>query len=322
MTLIYAFKDSSGQWHGDPDLPLLDPADTPGRGMLTYQPVPGTPEADGPFAGQTLTVLYGVVDLESGPVTYQLDNGGRFLASWHIHALLAAPMGTAPLPADTPSTHAQPPCVETSFTKNGLRYILTGTRCDSGQLTMDLTVSTNRGDIQGELCGTITDNDLQPLAHLLETAFRTLAVTPPSVPQAFPGSAWRQQVSDRLADRFRQQRDFGVLAAEFGCSRAAIYEELKRRRLISAPSQQGSTQKRQAAPAVSPILQQRRLVHRNSHARWSEEDDERLRQRSAAGIMNPELSNEFGRSVEAINSRLRKIEATGPAADQARLNAF
>ncbi|MGI5380595.1 hypothetical protein ACQEV2_41610 [Streptomyces sp. CA-251387] len=98
MTVIYAFQDRSGHWHGDPDAPLLDPADEPGRGILTYQPVPGTPDATSPFAGQRLTVLYGVTDLEAGPVTYQLDTGGSFRATWHIHTLLASPMGTAPCP--------------------------------------------------------------------------------------------------------------------------------------------------------------------------------------------------------------------------------
>ncbi|MFG3496835.1 hypothetical protein [Streptomyces sp. NPDC047886] len=74
--LIYAFRDHDGQWHGDPDISLLDPDDEPGQGQLTYRPVPGTPETASPFTGQTLTVLYGVVDLEPGPVTYQLDTGG------------------------------------------------------------------------------------------------------------------------------------------------------------------------------------------------------------------------------------------------------
>ena len=34
------------------------------------------------------------------------------------------------------------------------------------------------------------------------------------------------------------------------------------------------------------------------------------------------LSNEFGRSEQAIDARLLKIGAVGPAADQARLNAL
>jgi hypothetical protein len=322
VTLIYAFKDSSGQWHGDPDFPLLDPADLPAHGILTYQPVPGTPEADSPFAGQTLTVLYGIVGLDAGPVTYQLDNGGHFLASWHVHTLLAAPVGTAALPPAAPSPHSQTPCLETAFTENGRRYILTGTRCDNGQLTVELTVSTNQGDIHGELCGAIADDDLQPLARLLDAASRTLTSARSAIPQPRSDSASTQLDSTRLAARFRQQRDFGVLATEFGCSRGLIYEELKRLGLISASSPQHSAPKGQTTPTVSPILQQRRLVHRNSHARWSEEDDKRLAQRCADGIMTPELSNEFGRSEQAIDSRLLKIEATGPAADRARLNAL
>jgi hypothetical protein len=322
VALIYAFKDSSGHWHGDPDIPLLDPADLPAHGVLTYQPVPGTLEAGSPFAGQTLTVLYGVVDLEASPVTYQLDNGGHFLASWHVHTLLAAPMGTTPLPPAAPSPQSQPPSLETAFTENGRHYVLTGTRCDNGQLTLELTVSTTHGEIHGELCGAIADDDLQPLARLLDAASRTLASSANAIRRPRPGSAWTQQDSSRLAARYRQQRDVDVLATEFGCSRGPIYAELKRLGLISAPGPRRSAPKALTTPTVSPILQQRRLVHRNSHARWSEEDDKRLAQRCADGVMNPELSEEFGRSEQAIDSRLLKIGVTGPAADRARLNAL
>ncbi|MER5661573.1 hypothetical protein [Streptomyces mirabilis] len=321
MTVIYAFQDSSGHWHGDPDAPLLDPADQPGRGTLTYQPVPGTPEAASPFAGQRLTVLYGVTDLDAGPVTYQLDTGGRFLATWHIHTLLASPMGTAflPAPSDAPPPGPVPaPCLESAFTENGRRYVLTGTRCDNGQLTLELTISGERGDIQGELCGAVTTDDLAPLARLLDAASRTLT-GPAAIPPPRQGGAWAPADSARLATRFRRERDFTILAAEFGCSRGAIYEELKRQGLIRAP---GSDRTAPASRPLSEVMQQRRLVHRSSHTRWSEEEERQLAQRCAEGVLTPELSKEFGRSEQAIDARLLKIGAAGPAADEARLNAL
>lgn len=318
--LIYAFKDGNGRWHGDPDIPLIGPGDEPGQGMLTYQPVPGTPETASPFAGQTLTVLYGSVDLDAGPVTYQLDTGGRFPASWHVHTLLAAPCGAAPLPEAIPDGHHQPACLETAFAENGSRYALTGTRAGNGQLTVELTVSTDQGEIRAELCGAVSDDDLQPLARLLEAASRALPGScTPAVPSPPTGGPWTPQEGAHLAARFRQERDFGTLAAEFGRSRGAIYAELKRQQLISAP-QQRTTPKDEAAPTTSPILQQRRLIHRNSHARWSDEDDQWLSRRCAEGATNAELCEEFGRSKQAIENHLLKVGATGPAADEARLN--
>ncbi|GAA3914001.1 hypothetical protein GCM10023084_77120 [Streptomyces lacrimifluminis] len=318
MTVIYAFQDRSGHWHGDPDAPLLDPADQPGRGILTYQPVPGTPEAASPFAGQRLTVLYGVTDLEAGPVTYQLDTGGRFLATWHIHTLLASPMGTAPLPApsDTPSGPLPAPCLESAFTENGHRYVLTGTRCDNGQLTLELTISSERGDIHGELCGAVTADDLAPLARLLDAASRTRA---PAIPSPRQGGGWAPADSARLAARFRQERDFTILTAEFGRSRSVIYEELTRQGLIRTP---GSDRTTPVSRPLSEAMQQRRQVHRNTHTRWNNEEERQLAQRCADGVLTPELSNEFGRSEQAIDARLLKIGAVGPAADQARLNAL
>jgi hypothetical protein len=290
--------------------------------MLTYHPVPGTPEVNSPFAGQTLTVLYGVVDLEASPVTYQLDSGGRFLASWNVHTLLAAPVGAAPLPVQTSFTDSQPPCLETAFTDNNRRYSLTGTRSDNGQLTVELTISTSQGEIHGELCGAIDDNDLQPLARLLAAASRTLTSAAPTTLQPLHHAAWTQQDSARLTVRFSQERNFAILATEFGCHRSTIYKELKRLGLMSDPGQQRTSSTHQTPATTSPILQQRRQVHRNSHARWTEEDDRRLCQRCAEGATNEELSEEFGRSGQAIDARLLKIGATGPAADEARSNAF
>ncbi|MFF9127968.1 hypothetical protein ACF09J_32730 [Streptomyces sp. NPDC014889] len=323
MTLIYAFQDSRGRWHGDPDAVLLNPKEEPGRGTITYQPVPGTPEAHNPFVGQRLTVLYGVADLEAGPVTYQLDTGGRFLATWNVHTLLATPMGAAPLSEPEPANppHAgRAPCLETAFAENGRRYLLSGTRCDNGQLTVELTISSEQGEIRGELCGALDPGDLQSLARLLDAAARTLT-NPASLPAPRQSGAGTTPDSARLAARFRQERDFTVLAAEFGCSRGAIYQELTRLGLLSTPGGRKRTAPA-APPTPSPILQQRRLVHRNSHARWTDEEEHRLARRCAEKATIPELSQEFGRSEQAIESRLLKTGATGPAADQARFNVL
>ncbi|PZT71595.1 MULTISPECIES: hypothetical protein [unclassified Streptomyces] len=321
--LIYAFKDNDGRWHGDPDIPLFDPDDEPSHGELTYQPVPGTPEAASPFNGHTLTVLYGVIDLDPGPVTYQLDTGGRFMASWHVHTLLAAPRGAAPYREHTPGKPETQPSLETAFTRDGHRYTLTGTHSDDGQLTVELTVTTSQGEIRSELCGAVHDTDLEPLARLLDAASHTPAHRCTHIPSPpHPATSWTEQESSRLAARFRHERNFKVLAAEFGRSSSAVYDELVRQQLIRPRPQSfpTSTPAPTPAPSVSPIMQQRRALHRNSHARWSDEDDQMLAQRCAEGATNAELCDEFGRSSTAIEARLLKVGATGPAADEARNN--
>lgn len=208
--------------------------------------------------------------------------------------------------------------MESAFTDDGRRYVLTGTRCDNGQLTLELTISSERGDIQGELCGAVTPDDLAPLARLLDAASCTLN-TPAAIPQPRQGGGWSPGDSARLAARFRQERDFTILAAEFGCSRGAIYQELTRQELIRTP---GSDRTTPASRPLSDAMQQRRQTHPNSHARWNDDEERQLARRCAEGVLTPELSTEFGRSEQAIDARLLKIGAVGPAADQARLNAL
>ncbi|XMN11275.1 hypothetical protein ACK8N7_37300 [Streptomyces griseobrunneus] len=320
MTHIYAFQDNNGQWHGDPDAAPVNPADKPSRGWLTYQPVPGTPEASSPFAGQTLAVLYGVTELEPGPVIYQLDSGGRFQATWYVHTLLATPVGSAVIP---PQRRDQPPTpsLENSLTHNGRLYALTATTGANGHLTTEITVTDNHGEIQAELRGTLNLTDLHPLARLLH------ATTPDSAPPADSYErTWSPADSTRLANRFRTERDFGALAQEFNCRRNDIYRRLLELELITAPApaqrRQGRPPQPQPAPTPSPVLQQRRLQHSNSHARWTEQEEALLARQCASGASVAQLSQDFGRSELAIEARLRQIGAEGPAADQARLNVL
>ncbi|MGK3094572.1 hypothetical protein ACG93S_32635 [Streptomyces sp. WAC01490] len=318
MTHIYAFQDNSGQWHGDPDAAPVNPADKPSHGWLTYQPVPGTLEADSPFAGQTLEVLYGVTELEPGPVIYQLDSGGSFQATWYVHTLLATPVGSAVIP---PQRRDQPPTpsLETSFTHTGRLYALTATADADGHLITEITVTDNHGEIQAELRGSLNPTDLHPLARLLH------ATTPDSAPPADSHErTWSPADSTRLANRFCVERDFGTLAEEFNCRRNDIYRRLLELELITDPSQRrpGQPVRPKSAAAPSPILQQRRLQYSNSHARWTEQEEARLARHCADGAPVEQLSQEFGRSELAIESRLLKIGAHGPAADQARLNVL
>jgi hypothetical protein len=336
MTLIYAFQDTAGHWHGDLDTPLLDAE--PGHGTLTYLPVPGTPEAASPFAGQTLNVLFAVTDLDPSPITYQLDSGGTFPASWHVHTLLATPRGSRTTPSPPPCDNTPEPCLEMALTDNGRRYVLTANRHDDdGRLTVSATVSTPAGDIKGELCGDIDFTHLDGLARLLGAAARTdptptAAPAPRAAPaQAAPdlpaprhGEPWTDEENARLAGRYRHERDFAVLGQEFGRSRLAIHHQLARLGRTRSPAPP-----RPAAPAVpvpkqthGPTLEERRQTHSRSHEGWTEAEEAQLAQRCAQGATAEEMSREFGRSETAIEKRLTLIDAQGPAADKARMTDF
>lgn len=330
MTLIYAFQDAAGHWHGDLDTPLV--AD-PGHGTLTYLPVPGTPESASPFAGQTLNVLFAVTDLDPGPVTYQLDSGGIFPASWHVHTLLATPVGSRTTPNPPESDNTPEPCLELAVTDHGRRYVLTATRRDDGRLSASLTASTLAGDIEGELSGDIDTAHLEGLARLLgAAAHATPAQTPApaTVPAASAppaprrGEPWTDEESARLAERHRHERDFAALGREFGRSPLAIQHQLARLGLVRRP-----TPPHPAAPPApvpkqtqGPTLEERRQTHSRSHERWTEAEEKQLAQRCAQGATAEEMSREFGRSEQAIEKRLTAIGAQGPAADKARTPEF
>ncbi|MFF3401542.1 hypothetical protein ACFYW6_23915 [Streptomyces sp. NPDC002659] len=287
----------------------------------------GTPEAASPFAGQTLHVLFAVTDLDPGPVNYLLDDGGMFPASWHVHTLLAMPMGSQTTPSTPACDHPYQPRLETAITDGDRRYVLTATRHDDGLLS----ACTFAGDIQGELCGDIDFAHLRGLARLLDSAARAApkpaaapAPAAPCVSAPRHGASWTDEESARLADRYRHERDFAVLGQEFGRSPLAIQHQLARLELAHCPTPPRPTAQTVPVPKQTHghALEERRQTHSRSHERWTQAEEEELALRCAQGAMADELSKEFGRTEGAIEARLRLIGARGPAADKARMHDF
>ncbi|TXK41462.1 hypothetical protein [Nonomuraea sp. C10] len=61
----------------------------------------------------------------------------------------------------------------------------------------------------------------------------------------------------------------------------------------------------------TPVLQERRHTHSNSHRPWTPEDDQRLKDLAAApGTTIRDLTQVFGRSRGAIRSRLERMGVT------------
>lgn len=331
MTLIYAFCDAAGAWHGDPNTDILETE--PGQGSLTM-PQPGGP-VPSPFAGQRLQVLYAITDLEPSPTTYRLDDGCVFPATWHVHELLTAPYLPATAPAAIPrtSTDATPRALDVDISYGQRRYALTADWNSPGRLEVTVMVShTDTAEILGELTGDIAATDLERLAELLGCAARACSGQeipfPSSPPPAAPrrkrnasntGQPWTGELLQALEQRFYEGADAEDLADEFGRSVGSIRWKLWQMELTEFPSDlvPEQTSIRPAAPKAWTATEKRR-AHPNAYKRWSAEDEQRLARRSAEGASLEQLCAEFGRDRGAIDSRLVKIDATGPAADQAR----
>ncbi|MET7311658.1 hypothetical protein ABZS68_32545 [Streptomyces sp. NPDC005571] len=327
MALIYAFQDTSGNWHGDPDVPLLET--TPGCGHLTYQPALGSPEATSPFAGQILKILYGAVDIDPAPVTYQLDNGGRFPASWQVYALLAMPTGSQATPEiPLPSTPRAEHRMDISLTGSGHRYLLTANGNDC-ELTLTLTAATQDGEVHGELHGSIDSAHLPGFARLLQAAASPSAGQPepaPTAPSPIPGprsgTQWTSDERTRLFNRYRHERDLSRLAQEFGRSVLSLEYQLFHLGLAprpTPPQPSTPTAPRITATRTGPTHDELRKTHCRSHTPWTDEEEQQLAERCAHNATAEEMSEELGRTVGAIESRLRMIDAQGPAADKARM---
>ncbi|MET9437546.1 hypothetical protein [Streptomyces sp. NPDC006551] len=321
MALIYAFQDALGHWHGDVDAPLIE--EGPDHGTLTYLPVPGTPEAESPFAGQTLEVLVAATDLDPGPVTYQLDDGGRFQATWYVYTLLAAPVGSRPVPDasdNTPESY-----LDIALTDNGRRYLMTATRNNDGHLAISLRACTLGGEVQGELTGTIDMQDIPGLTRLLGSVSTTTGTpskpAPPhttNVPAPRRGAQWTDQERTRLVDRYRQERDFSRLGHEFGRSALSIQFQLFQLGLAKRPATTPPTTPTPPPLRTGPTHEELRKTHTRSHTPWTDQEERQLALCCEQGATAEEMSHEFGRTVGAIESRLRLTGAQGPAADRAR----
>ncbi|MET9378826.1 hypothetical protein ABZX98_32615 [Streptomyces sp. NPDC002992] len=326
MALIYAFQDALGHWHGDIDAPLLQAV--PDHGTFTYLTVPGTPEAASPFAGQTLKVLVAATDLDPGPVTYQLDDGGRFQATWYVYTLLATPVGSRTTVPYTPAHDTTPEhYLDITLTDNGRRYVMTATRNDDGNLAISLKVCTLEGEVQGELSGAAGMGDLSGLTLLLGTAITTTDTPskpappgPTDVPAPRRGAQWTGEERTRLLERYRQEQDFIRLGHEFGRSALSIQYQLAQLGLVKRPTATSLSTSTPARPPVrtGPTHEELRKSHARSHTPWTDQEERQLAQRCEQGATAEEMSEEFGRTVGAIESRLRLTGANGPAADKAR----
>ncbi|MFD3538675.1 hypothetical protein ACFWUQ_04150 [Streptomyces sp. NPDC058662] len=327
--LIYAFRDAHGTWHGDRHAAIHTAQ--PERGTLT---LPHTPpgEAPGLFDGQRLDVLYAACDLEAGQDSYRLDDGRLIVAAWHVHELLspaytpspAEPAHALPAPAPAPQRTSS---LQLDVSSADRRYNLGVDFLAEGRVEITAVVCTLDGIVEGELTGELDARDLGEIGRLIAS----VPATPPgrsAAPQgsAAPlkatrhGDAWTPETHDYLREHYRAGRTPAELAQDLGRSEKSIRWKLYGLHLAPYPADLVPDQRTspQPEPSKAYTVEEKRLAHPNAYKPWTPADEERLRRRCAEGVPLADLGQEFGRDQGAIASRLLRIDAEGPAADEAR----
>lgn len=320
VVLIYAFRDARGTWYGDPDAAIHGVQ--PGRGVLSLPPTaPG--QDPGVFDGQQVKVLYAACDLEASQTSYRLDDGDSFVATWHVHELLS-PAYRRVLTA--PATARDAATVRLEIGSLHRRYSLHADLLAEGRAKITVVVCTPDGVIHGELTGEVDMGDLTevgrliasaPLASVVETT--SSAASPVPVKATRHGQAWTPEAMAYLKEHYRAGKSPEQLAEELGRSEKSIRWKLHGLNLAPYPSDLVPVPRPPAEPEAPKAytVEAKRRLHPNAYKPWEPEDEQRLAERCAQGVSLAELSQEFGRNEGAVASRLLKIQAEGPAADDA-----
>ncbi|MGW6832252.1 hypothetical protein ACWGCI_02385 [Streptomyces sp. NPDC054949] len=323
--LIYAFRDAGGTWHGDPDAVIRELQ--PGRGPLT---LPSTAPGRDPglFDGQQVEVLYASCDLEASQTSYRLDDGDAFLATWHVHELLSPAYHRGAAASDALRNAAT---VRLEIGSSHRRYNLHFDLLAEGRVEITVVVCTAEGVIRGELTGELDTCDLSevgrliasapiasaPIASAVETTSST--ASPALAKVTRHGQAWSPEAITYLEEHHRAGKGPERLAEELGRSEKSIRWKLYGLKLAPYPGDLVPDPRLAAEPEAPKAytVEAKRQLYPNAYKPWEPEDEQRLAKRCAQGVSLPALAQEFGRNEGAIASRLLKIQAEGPAADDA-----
>ncbi|MGY5059982.1 hypothetical protein ACWDFR_38960 [Streptomyces sp. 900105755] len=177
-------------------------------------------------------------------------------------------------------------------------------------------------------------HDQLPTGHepdwtVLRTPPTLPAAAAPTVPaQANPehaaakpvrrGASWTQDEKDYLRAAFLDGTAVPELAASLGRSEKSVRWTLYHLRLIPFPADDVPDPRPKAEKPKAYTVEDKRKTYPNAYAPWSGDDDQLLAERCAQGVPLEGLSREFGRNKGGIAARLKKINAVGPAADEAR----
>ncbi|MFE4373980.1 hypothetical protein ACFRMN_38265 [Streptomyces sp. NPDC056835] len=279
----------------------------------------------GLFDGQRVEVLYAACDLEASQTSYRLDGGDSFVATWHVHELLS-PAYQRVLKAPSASRE-EVATVRLEIGSSHRRYSLHADLLAEGRAEITVVICTPDGVICGELTGKVDTRDLAEVGRLIaSTPAASAAKTTPSVTSSPApvkatrhGQGWAPEALAHLKEHHQAGKSPEQLAEDLGRSEKSIRWKLHGLGLAPFPSDlvpEPRTPVEPEEPKAYSVDEKRRL-HPNAYKPWDPEDEQRLAERCAQGSSLSELSQEFGRNEGAIASRLLKIQAEGPAADDA-----
>jgi hypothetical protein len=325
VALIIAFRrEDGGHWYGiaqdDPDIAAAS------RGWLRieHRP-PGEPGALCPFAGQRLEVLYISTEEDPGPVPYRLESGRQIYPTDNVYELLDCYVPPAeldhveqPRVETPPVVPASPLALEVSDSHGTGELLIDPTTADSdhtGPLRLEVLGSTPDGERRTWLEGEAAQDDLTRIGRLFLAAAATqlprVAGGALTTAPAFRRGTWYPEEVTLLCEMARRGAPASQIADALGRTESSVAYRLYQERLGPYPSNPSTTPRPPARPKTPPAytMDDLRQEHRNSHMRWTVDDDQRLAERSRAGASVEELMAEFGRNHNAIVSRLGKVNA-------------
>ncbi|MFB7676914.1 helix-turn-helix domain-containing protein [Kitasatospora purpeofusca] len=209
-----------------------------------------------------------------------------------------------------------------------------------GPARISVTGCDANGELLSELQGEVLPADIPLIAQLLVrvtgaapagrpvpatatgTSTGTTTGTGTSVPgRRAPraGESWGREETERLTAAHREGTGPAEIARRLGRSEKAVRWKLHDLGLADRPEDPAPGLFESAEPAPEPAytVEEKQREHPNAYKRWTPEEEERLVTLCAAGMSLAELSQEFGRNEGAIASRLIKLDAQGPAAEEA-----
>ncbi|MFJ2607962.1 helix-turn-helix domain-containing protein [Streptomyces sp. NPDC087425] len=139
----------------------------------------------------------------------------------------------------------------------------------------------------------------------------------PTAKPARRGAPWAQEEKDRARDAFLGGTTIEEIAESLERSEKSVRWVLYHLRLIPFPADDVPAPRAKPEKPKAYTVEEKRKIHPNAYAPWSADDERNLAERCAQGASLAELSQEFGRNPGGIASRLIKINADGPAVEEA-----
>ncbi|MFF2619009.1 hypothetical protein [Kitasatospora sp. NPDC058046] len=214
------------------------------------------------------------------------------------------------------------------------RYELSYESCADGPGRVAVTGCDANGEVVADLRGEVLPTDLPLIAQLLMRmagaapgGCHTPAPAGPATAVSGPrasrtGELWGREETEQLVAAHREGADPAQIARRLERSEKSVRWKLYGLRLAPYPEDLVSAPRTAPPAGLEPekayTVEEVRREYPSAYKRWTAEENDALKARCAEGASLAELAEEFGRKQGAIASRLLKLGAEGPAAEEAR----